>query len=1383
MFDLVSRPAAILAAVLLFAAGVMPGTAQALGLGELSVESGPGEPLRLVIEVHSVSASEAETLDVSLADRSDFAAAGVEYPSLADAMEFALVPLDQGGYQVVITTAEAVDDASLGLLVAATWAGGREVRGYTASLAAAPSATSVSVGSVEEKGESAEDAAGEDTRPVAVPGEEFVVESGHTLSHIVLWMNVPEDLHRFRAYLAVFRENPRAFINENMNLIRSGAVLRLPTFDEIRTVSYSESVAAYSEQLDQFTAYQERVRQRRADPDPAPEPEIADTVTEPETAEPEAAPSAVTEEEPAVVEQPEAEVAAEPAPDAAEPAVEEVPEVTEEVAPDEPVQVDVTEPGQVTEPVETPPEIPEVEVAEEPAPAVEEPAGPQLTISQEADPDAVPAEDDAQALLKAMESELAQMDETLLASGEETRNVQENLQQMQEQTGDISTLLEVENVPLATAQSRAAGEQEEDPGPPESVQADDGTTETPALESAEPQVSGVADDDGVVETVGISEDQVAASEEPAEVSAADAEAGAATETDEIQLAQQDTPPAEDEVPAVTGDAAVPEPAEPEEEIQLAMVEPGTQPETADAVEETPAAEVAAEADDGTAELPALDAAGALASGVAGGDVVAGIVKIPEDQDASEEPAEVSAADTEPGAATETDEIQLAQQDTAPAEDEVPAVTGDAAVPAPAEPEEELQAAMAEPGTQPETAEAMEEAPAVEVAAEADDGTAELPALESTEPLVSGVAGDDGVVETVKIPEDQAPAEDESLAETMDPAVPEPAEPEEAPAVEMAAEADDGTVELPSLDSAEPLVSGVAGDDGVMEIVKIPEDQDAPEEPAEVTAADAEPATGSEEILLAQQETAPAEEETIAVTVDPVVPALEEPEEAEEAPAGEVAVQADEGTTEAPAGESTEPMVSGVADDDGVVETVKAPEDEAAPEEPAEVAEADAEPEAAAETDEILLAQQDTTPAEEETPAVTVDPAVPAQEEPEEETAEEPQVAVTVSGTQPEPADAPEEEPVSAVATDDGYGEPAPAASRDGLLDWIKNVFAILPDYGPKIAVGLLALLAALFVWQRRKARRMSEDGDADSSDRESSAESGAPARSMQDAGSDPAQDTAPQESADAGLADEGAEGAAASAEVTGEGGPSGEIDPVVEADVYLEYDRIEQAIEVLKDAWTVDPERGELAEKLLEIYHMQDDRWAFDSLAEELRARGGLSRNVNWDRIIAMGKEVSPNNPLFTGEVPLHEEPAAGPEEADGDSADSGDAPDGAAGPQEDSGPDDAGEEESREEIVREPDSDEEAPKPGDGGDGSVEAAAEESGAGEPPDEEPGGESPDSEETEETEDESETALELARAYMDLGEREIARGYLEEVLKGGNEDQKKRAQDFIRELDD
>ncbi len=1151
MVDLLSRSAAILAAALMFAVGVIPGTAHALGLGELSVESGPGEPLRLVIEVEPVSAAEAETLDVSLAGRADFAAAGVEYPPLAGAMDFALVPLDQGGYQVVITTRDAVDDASLRLLVAATWAGGREIREYTASLDSsppdAPAATSVSIGSAGEGEEGPPDPAGEDARPVAVPGGEFLVESGHTLSHIVLWMNVPEDLHRFRAYLAVFRGNPRAFINNNMNLVRGGAVLQLPTFDEIRTVTYSESVAAYSEQLDQFTAYQQRVRQRRADPEPTPEPQIADTGAGPAAAEP---PVAVADD--------------------ATPAVDDVPQVTETAetaASDEPVRVDGTDPGRIPPPVETPPEIPEtipeIEVAEEPAPSDEEPTGARLTISQQADPDAVSAEDDDQALLDALDTQLAQMDESLLASGEETRSVQENLQQIQKQAENISTLIEVENLPLATAQDRATGEQDGDSDLPASAQAGDGTIGPPVEVSAEALVDSAAREDGAMETAGIPGDQ-AAPEEPAEAAEAAAEPGTAAGTGGILLAQQDVVPAEDEPLSGSGGAAVPALAEPDEEIRVAETESGVALE--------PAVEMAAQADDVATEAPAVESTGPLVSGVSPDAVVVETIRVPLGQAAPEEPAEVSEPDAEPDTATGTGEILPAQQDSVAAEEEPLTGSGDTAAS-----DEEVQVAVTESGVDPEPVDAMEE-------------------------------------------------------------------------------------------------------------------------------------------------------------------------EAEE-PAGEVAAQADDGTAEAPAGESAEPPVSGVSTDAEVAETAGIPEDQAAPEEPAEVSAAEAESDTATGTGESLLAQQESVPAKEEPLTGSGGAAVPAPAAPDEEI----QVAVTESGVDPEPAEDLQAESVSAVATDEGHPEPVPATARDGLLDWIKNVFAILPDYGPKIAVGLLALLAALFVWQRRKGRRMPGGGSPTPSDGDSSMESAAPARSMHDAaGSDPVTDpatgAAPQEAADAGTPDAGAQGAAAGPGGTGEEHRSGEIDPMVEADVYLEYDRIEQAIEVLRDAYAVDSERGELAEKLLEIYHMQDDRRAFDSLAGELHGRAGLSRNINWDRIVAMGREVSPNNSLFTGEAPLHED-AAEPEQDDGGHGDAtGEAVD-APSPE----PEDGQDEESR------PPSGRESPM-----------------------EEPDGEPPD---TEEAYDESETALELARTYLDLGERDIARGYLEEVLKGGSEDQKRQARDQIRELGD
>ena len=95
---------------------------------------------------------------------------------------------------------------------------------------------------------------------------------------------------------------------------------------------------------------------------------------------------------------------------------------------------------------------------------------------------------------------------------------------------------------------------------------------------------------------------------------------------------------------------------------------------------------------------------------------------------------------------------------------------------------------------------------------------------------------------------------------------------------------------------------------------------------------------------------------------------------------------------------------------------------------------------------------------------------------------------------------------------------------------------------------------------------------------------------------------------------------------------AGAVDPLAEADVYLAYDRDEQAVQVLKEAYADAPERGELAEKLLEIYHKQDDRRAFDTLAADLQKRSATTQNFSWDRIVEMGREVSPDNSLYSGE-------------------------------------------------------------------------------------------------------------------------------------------------------
>ncbi len=202
-----------------------------------------------------------------------------------------------------------------------------------------------------------------------------------------------------------------------------------------------------------------------------------------------------------------------------------------------------------------------------------------------------------------------------------------------------------------------------------------------------------------------------------------------------------------------------------------------------------------------------------------------------------------------------------------------------------------------------------------------------------------------------------------------------------------------------------------------------------------------------------------------------------------------------------------------------------------------------------------------------------------------------------------------------------------------IMDSVTGIFGSISDYVLKIAAGLIALIAGLFFYRRRKFQREFDESMLDiesgqisantehKSFRNISAASGIDLVSGGDSGF--------ELTIGGGMSYLSEEAIAGVAEEENEVIQSGAVDPLAEADVYLAYDRGEQAIQVLKEAYGVNPERTELAEKLLEIYHKQDDRIAFDGLAKELRARIGARQNPIWTKIIAMGKEVSPNNTLY----------------------------------------------------------------------------------------------------------------------------------------------------------
>jgi pilus assembly protein FimV len=108
-----------------------------------------------------------------------------------------------------------------------------------------------------------------------------------------------------------------------------------------------------------------------------------------------------------------------------------------------------------------------------------------------------------------------------------------------------------------------------------------------------------------------------------------------------------------------------------------------------------------------------------------------------------------------------------------------------------------------------------------------------------------------------------------------------------------------------------------------------------------------------------------------------------------------------------------------------------------------------------------------------------------------------------------------------------------------------------------------------------------------------------------------------------------------------------EVDPLTEADVFMAYGRYEAAEEQLNEAVQSEPDRLELRAKLIELYHATQNKEAFESSAADFYARldGKEAENPLWEKVVSLGSEIAPENPLFnqgggaadisaTGEVP-----------------------------------------------------------------------------------------------------------------------------------------------------
>ena len=284
------------ATALAFAAAMLLGSwtcdANALALGRVTVQSALGEPLRAEIDLPEISPDEVASLKANVASPETFRSQGLDYnPALGD-LHIALQKRSDGSYYLRLTSAHAVNDPFIDLVLESSWASGRITRDYTmlfdppamrtqqqplqaqtspapqapSSTAPAPlppAATPTATAKATPGGTAAASpqAAPAQAAASAAPsgeGKQVTVKAGDTAGKIAA-ANKPAAVSLDQMLVAMLRANPDAFIGGNVNRVRAGAVLQVPGEQDAAQVSTEEAHQTIVAQSRDFNEFRRRV--------------------------------------------------------------------------------------------------------------------------------------------------------------------------------------------------------------------------------------------------------------------------------------------------------------------------------------------------------------------------------------------------------------------------------------------------------------------------------------------------------------------------------------------------------------------------------------------------------------------------------------------------------------------------------------------------------------------------------------------------------------------------------------------------------------------------------------------------------------------------------------------------------------------------------------------------------------------------------------------------------------------------------------------------------------------------------------------------------------------------------------------------------------------
>ncbi len=239
----------------------------ALDLGQVQVKSALGQPLLAEIPLHPANPAELQGLTVKLASSEQFARAGIVGGRTDIPLHFSVANAEGKHPVIRITSSVPVDDPYLDLLIEVDGKAGPSVREYAILLdppgTHTPAVATVTPVAPSQTRPARAAAATPAPRPVAaapVPAPSGVsngrygpVQSGQTLSGIARDL-APTGVDVQQMMLALQQANPDAFFRDNINALKSGAVLRVPSSAEAQAMTLAAAAAEVRRQNSDWRA-------------------------------------------------------------------------------------------------------------------------------------------------------------------------------------------------------------------------------------------------------------------------------------------------------------------------------------------------------------------------------------------------------------------------------------------------------------------------------------------------------------------------------------------------------------------------------------------------------------------------------------------------------------------------------------------------------------------------------------------------------------------------------------------------------------------------------------------------------------------------------------------------------------------------------------------------------------------------------------------------------------------------------------------------------------------------------------------------------------------------------------------------------------------------